>query len=105
MRSRSFAKRVRICFAESAAARCDLRSFQEKRQPLFPCAVCPHSLKQVVVPVTVRFEVQAEVQERLSQRTLGAKQERDQQPTESAVAVEKGVNRLKLHVNQSCLNQ
>ncbi len=67
--------------------------------------MCSYALKQVVVPITIRLEVEAEVQKRLPQRTLRAKQERDQQSSKSAVAVEKGVNRLKLHVNQSRFDQ
>src|SRR6202007_220564 len=85
--------------------RCDLRPLQEKRQPLLPGPVRSHALKQVVVSVAVRFEVQAEVQKRFSQRALGAKQECDQQTPESAIAIQEGVNGLKLHVNQSGLDQ
>jgi hypothetical protein len=71
----------------SGRARRDLRPFQKKRQPLLPGTVCSYTLEQLVVAVAVGFEVQAEVQERLSQRTLGSKQERDQQPPKSVVAV------------------
>src|SRR5690349_8337219 len=67
----------------SGGARCDLRSLQEKRQPLLPGPVRSHALKQVVVSVAVCFKVQAEVQKRFSQRALGAKQECDQQTPES----------------------
>ena len=59
----------------------------------------------VVVPVAVRFEIQAEVQGRLSQRALGAKQECDQQTPESAIAIQEGVEGLKPHVNQSSPDQ
>src|SRR5215469_10348719 len=89
----------------SGGARRDLRPFEKKSQPLFPGTVCSYALKQIVVPVAVRFEVQAEVQKRLSQGTLGAKQECDQQTPESTIAIQEGVNGLKLHVNQSGLDQ
>src|ERR1700722_6742971 len=106
MRSRSFAKESQNLFCSiSGGARRDLRPFEKKSQPLFPCTVCSYALKQVVVAVAVRFEVQAEVQKRLSQRALGAKQECDQQTPESAIAIQEGMNGLKLHVNQSGLDQ
>src|SRR5436305_994870 len=89
----------------SGGARRDLRPFEKKSQPLFPGTVRSDTLKQIVVPVAVRFEVQAEVQKRLSQCALGAKQECDQETPESAVTIQEGVNGLKLHVNQSGLNQ
>src|SRR5580692_2394000 len=89
----------------SGRARRDLRPFQKERQPFLPRAVCSYTLKQVVVPIAIRFEVQAEVQERLSQRALGAKQERYEQPPESAVAVQKRVDCLKLHVDQAGFDQ
>src|SRR6202011_5074670 len=60
----------------------DLRPFQKEPQPFFPGALRPDTLKQIVVPIAVRFEVQAEVQKRLPQRALGAKQKRNQQPPE-----------------------
>src|SRR5215472_1393306 len=89
----------------SGRARRDLRPFEKKSQPLFPGTVCSYTLKQIVVPVAIRFEVQAEVQKRLSQRALGAKQECDQQTPESAIAIQERVNGLKLHVNQSGIDQ
>src|SRR5260370_38529789 len=69
----------------SGRARRDLRPLQEKHQPLFPGTVCSYALKQVVVPITIRLEVEAEVQKRHRQRTLRAKQERDQKSSEAAV--------------------
>src|SRR6266403_5692393 len=60
----------------SRRARRDLRPIQKEGQPVFPGTVCSYALKQFVVPITIRLEVEAEVQKRLPQRTLRAKQER-----------------------------
>src|SRR5215469_9934653 len=57
----------------SGGTRRDLRPFEKKSQPLSPGTIRSYALKQIVVPVAIRFEVQAEVQKRLSQ-PLGAKQ-------------------------------
>jgi hypothetical protein len=74
IRSRSFAKRFRILFCGfSCGAGRNLRPFEKERQPSFPCALCPHTLKQIVVPVSVCLEVEAEVQKRLPQGPFRAK--------------------------------
>jgi hypothetical protein len=46
----------------------------------------------------VLLEEQAQVEQRLGQRPLSTEDQRDQQPAQSAVAVEKRVDRLELHV-------
>ena len=64
-----------------------------------------HPLQQVVVMVAMCFEKKTQIQQRLPQRFFLAKQQCDQQPAKPAVAVEKRMDRFKLHVNQPQLNQ
>ena len=51
------------------------------------------------------FEIEAEIQNRLFQDPLGAKDEGDQQPPESSVSVKERVNGFKLDMNQSRLDE
>ena len=53
----------------------------------------------------MRFEVEAEIENRLAQHLLIAEQQRNQQTTQAAIAVQKRVNRFKLHMRQRRLDQ
>ena len=70
---RKTAERIVVELREKFAAEEAVAGASKPVTRTHPVTVCSYTLKQVVVPVAVRFEVQAEVQERLSQRTLGAK--------------------------------
>ncbi len=48
---------------------------EEKPKPSLPVACEPHGLEQFVIPLTMLFEIQAETEQRLPERTFGAKQE------------------------------
>ena len=77
----------------------------EEREPLLPISRLPHALQQVVVARAVLLEVQGQVQERLPQHPLGAQQQGDQEPSDAPVTVQKGMNRLELHVGERRLEQ
>ena len=69
---------------------------QEKSQPLFPCSAIPYCLQFFVIPLPMPFEVVGQIENRLGQYLLLAKEESNQQPSHTAVAVQKRMNRLKL---------
>ena len=66
-----------------------LNSGDKKPQPGFPIARQPHGLQQVIVLLAMLLEIEAEIQQRLVQRALGTKEERDEQSAKASVAVEK----------------
>ena len=71
-----------------ALVRHRLDPFQEERHPCLPIAVETHSLEQLVVSLSIDFEMQAEVEQGLYQGTLRAKEQGDQEATDSPVAVQ-----------------
>jgi len=68
-------------------------AIQKELDPGFPVAVFPHSVEKSVVLVAILLEIQTEVKKRLAQDLRLTEQERDEQPTDSYVSVEEGVNR------------
>ena len=60
---------------------------QEELQPGLPRAALPHLLQQTVVILAMRFQIEAEIQQRLAQHVIGAQVQRDQQAPGTAVAV------------------
>jgi hypothetical protein len=60
----------------------------------------PHPLKQIEILVSVRLEIETEVKQRFDQDVLRTEEKGDEQPPQSAVAIEKGVDRFKLHVGE-----
>ena len=78
---------------------------QEEIEPSFPMAVLTHFLEQPVVVSAMRFEKQAEIEERLLQHAVDTKIERDQQPADTAIAVKKRVYGLELDVQQPGLDE
>jgi len=78
-----------------------LNSGDKKSQPSLPIARKPHGLQQVIVLLAMLLEIEAEIQQRLVQRTLGTKEECDQQPAKSSIAIEKRMDGFKLDVCQS----
>src|SRR6185312_15385129 len=82
-----------------------LDSLQEEADPALPVARGPDPLEELVVALAVLLEVEAEVEERLPERTLVAENERDEEAPEPAVAVEERVNGLELDVDQGRLQQ
>jgi hypothetical protein len=65
----------------------------------------PHLLEQPVVIGAMRFEIEAEVEERLPQHAVGAKIECRQQAANAAITVKERMDRLKLDVEQPGFDQ
>lgn len=82
-----------------------LHALGEKIQPAFPVAAQPHLVEQFVVQRAMFLEEQARVEHRLAQHTVGDQLQHDQQAPEAAVAVEKRVNGLELHMRQRRLDE
>src|SRR4051812_22816773 len=80
-------------------------TFEEELEPLFPRALRSDTLEVVVVGVPMLLEVEAQVQQRLREHLVGAEQQRDQEPTDAAVAVEKRMDRLELDVSERGLDE
>ena len=78
---------------------------QKEFEPPFPVVVISDSSEPVIVLGAMGFQVVAQVQERTFQDLPLAQQERDQQPPNTAVAVEEGMDRLELGMGQSALYQ
>ena len=68
-------------------------AFEDELQPGLPVAPFPGLLKQVAAPAAMRLEIEAEIKDRLVQDALRAEREGDQEPAQTAVAVEKRMNR------------
>src|SRR5664279_1414665 len=88
----------------SLAGRC-LGALQKKLEPLFPNSLGANSLKQFVVALTMGLEEKTQVEKRLMQSALSAEKQRNQQTSESPIAIEKRVDRLKLHMYESSLDE
>ena len=78
---------------------------QEVFHPGFPSAVLTDLLQQTIVVSASCFEVEAEIQEGLTQCASITQHERDQQAPETSVAVEERMDRLELHMREPCLDQ
>jgi hypothetical protein len=74
--------------------------FQEERDPRFPVSVAADTIQEVVVRGAIPFEIEAEVEERVAEDPRLAEQQRDEETADAAVAVEKRMDRLELHVRQ-----
>src|SRR5258708_31929368 len=62
---------------------------RKNSNPRLPVSRLAYSVQQLVVSCAVRFQIQAQVQDRLPQGSSRAQQECDEQTTQSAVPVEK----------------
>src|ERR1035438_5585394 len=76
-------------------------SLQEELQPLLPCAFHAHLLQEFVVTVAMGLKVQAQVEQRLAEHSAFAEQEREQEPSQTPIAVEKWMDGFELHMHQS----
>src|SRR5579859_1942714 len=86
-------------------ARRGLRALKEKSEPFFPNSLRANSLKQIIVALTVSLEVKTQIEERLTQSAFGAEKQCNQQTAKPTIAIEKGVDRFELHVNESGLDE
>jgi hypothetical protein len=62
-------------------------------------------LKQLVVPLSVRLEVQAKIEQGLLQSLFIAQKQWDEQSPHASIAIQKWVYGLKLHMQQGRFNQ
>ncbi|MDQ1411373.1 MAG: hypothetical protein QOJ41_3108, partial [Acidobacteriaceae bacterium] len=86
-------------------ARGSFCALKKKAEPFFPNAFGTNSLKQIVVALTVSLEVKTQIEERFTQSAFGTEKQRNQQTAKSSVAVEKGMDRFELHVDESRLDK
>src|SRR5271157_1184605 len=80
-------------------------SFQEEGEPRLPVPVPAHRIEQRVVGGAVLLEVEAQIQERLSENTGVTEQKCDQETPYATIAVEEGMDRLELHVREACADE
>src|SRR5260370_9751463 len=89
----------------SRLARGSFCALKKKAEPFFPNAFGTNSLKQIVVSLTVSLEVNTQIEHRLTQSAFGAEKQCNQQSSQTAIAIEKGMDRFELHVNESGLDE
>ena len=77
---------------------------QEEFQPCFPAAMFTDFLEQPVIGGSVRLQIEAEIEKRFFENTLFAKVKCNQEPAETAIAVEKGMHRLELNMRKARLD-
>src|SRR6185436_11314801 len=82
-----------------------LNGVQEKAQPLLPIAGQTDRLQQLVISLAMLLEIEAQIQKRLAQGSFGAKKQGDQQPAETPIAIQEWMDRFKLDVSQSRLDE
>lgn len=82
-----------------------LDPFQEEPQPSHPIALETNGVEAVVVFLAVLFEEQTQVQQGLSERIVSTQDQRDEQASKSAVAIQEWVDRLELDVGQCGFDQ
>lgn len=80
-------------------------AFQEEEEPRLPVAALAHLVQERVVIRPALLEEEAQVQHRLAQRALAPEQERDEQPPDAPVPVQKRVDGLELHVRETRAEQ
>src|SRR6185312_9964850 len=68
-------------------------------------ACLPDGVELGVVLLPVLLEIQAAIQERLTQRAIVAEQQRDQQSADAAVAIEEWMYSFKLKMREGCFEQ
>ena len=74
---------------------------EEEVEPALTVAEASHRVEPTVVVLAMSLEEEAQVEERLGEQLPVLEQERHEQATDAAVAVEVGVDGLELHVQES----
>lgn len=69
--------------------------------PLTPGALLAYRQKQIVVVLPVLFEKCTEIKQRQGQEVSVHQQKSDRQPADATIAIQEGMNGLKLVVNES----
>ncbi|MDA8045296.1 MAG: hypothetical protein M0Z30_08680 [Actinomycetota bacterium] len=78
---------------------------EEEPKPAVEIATLADALQGVVVLLTASLEVGRQVEQRFGQTVTDQQQEHDQETTKASVAVEEGVDRFELVVNQRSLHE
>lgn len=77
----------------------------KKVQPMLPVPIGANLVEQFIIARTMFFLVEAQIQQRFAQDFLVAQDQGNQQPAQPSVAVQKGMNGLKLDVRHCRLQQ
>ena len=77
---------------------------EEELDPAVPVAVLADATEAGVRSVAVGFQILAHIEHRARQRPLLEKEQRDQQPTDTAIAVLEWVEQLELGMDDGGLN-
>ena len=80
-------------------------AFEEEVQPGFPVAFGSAPVEQAVILGSVLLEEEAEVEQWLGKDALGVQDQRNEKPSNTAVAVQERVNRFELDVGKCGLDQ
>ena len=78
---------------------------EEEFEPRLPGAVLADFLQQAVIVGAMRLQIETEIEKRVAQHAIGAKEERHQKTANAAVAVEEGMDRLELDMEQTGFDQ
>lgn len=80
-------------------------AFQEELDPFLPVALGAYGLEQFVVTAAVLFEIQGEIEQGLAEEPFSVQEEGDEQPPGAAIAIQKRVDGLELHMCEGCANE
>ena len=78
---------------------------EEKSKPLLPVASESDVLKKLVIGISVAFEMKGKIKQWLAEHPFCTEDESDEETPETAIAIEKRVDRLKLDVSERGLEQ
>ena len=78
---------------------------EEEFEPRLPGAILADFLQQAIIVGAARFQIEAEIEKRIAQHAIGAKEERHQKTAHAAIAVEEGMDRLELDMEQTRFDQ
>ena len=78
---------------------------EKEGEPFFPITIEPDILEKLVVGLPVAFKMKGKVEQWLAEDTFRTKDEGDEKTAETAIAIEKRVDRLKLDVSERGLEQ
>lgn len=85
---------------------CGLDNAPKKElEPPFPVSLLADGSEPIIVFRTIPLQVIADVEERSVENFSMTEKERDKQPSNTPIAIEKGMNRLELCMSQSTLDK
>ena len=84
---------------------CGFHAFQKEIHPGFPVAGGADAVEQVVIHRAVRFEVEGKIEQRLCKQTTVVQEQGDEEAAEAAIAIEKRMNGLELHMGERGFDQ